>query len=589
MEKRLKKQKARLIRRVTLILLGVWLAVSAAYCAVRTETEISRLEAVCNSSLADCCAQLRYDSELGFSPDSLMNVGIHLQTTENLDGSITLEGSAFGKDEQLLILSNDKQRTVTDTSGMLCVCYGKTTDNPDSSESVYGFLKQQRLRDAVSDAQLEKIADYLHTERDDGQYYEVVCSGFFESLYTGEIIPAELTVVLTSEDNSWYCFDEPVERFTLHPDTKVQTYVSVESDAADNPICKANKMVRNVVPEAFLFGDPAANDIIGTLTDEQLQNADLKRVYRVSPFRMVYIGAQSVEYKIHDIDPYVDLSVSEEPLDLIHYDNFAVFYARRINLLSRCGGELLGGIGVLLGFFSLIAAVLILMMWRMIREQAQQEQKRVSMTNALAHDIKTPLFVISGFAQNLRENINTEKREHYSDKIVEQAQSANDLVHRMLELSRVDSAEFRLDLTSFDFAVLAEQTLQNYTLLPESRELVFARSGDNTVRADRALMQCVLENLVDNAVKYSPPGTCIRVAAEDGTLRVTNACESLKKSDLGDIFEPYHRLDKNTRKNGSGLGLAIVKAILDKHGFEYKARLNNGSFVFTVSMSRRGD
>lgn len=590
MEKRLKRQKARLIRRVTLILLSVWLAVSAAYVLLRTNSELKSVAGTSNHALSQYVYDLSNYSWEGVAPNRLQLL-LHKERVLSGDGTEI----ADDPDMQLVVTAAHKKAVVADTKGVLDVNFGAAEpDNPDSSWVLFGFLRQQRVRNALTDEQLARISAYFSEQREDGKYYELSCTRFFQSSHTDELIPLELAVVLTRDEQSWIAFDEIIERFTLSPDMTV-TDAYLNATVNDGSTYIGDKMHHNVIPLDFIQGKTGGDDILGSLTDEEKKlTGDTQKWVHTGPFQYVYLNTTSTLYSVHDLRDISSAEILTERTDentvrTIVAERFVLNYARRVNLLTRCGGELLGGTGVLLGFFALIAAVLILMMWRMMREQAAQEQKRVNITNALAHDIKTPLFVISGFAQSLRENINTAKRTRYADKIVKQAQAANDMVHRMLELSRLDSVNLRLHSEPFDLASLAEETLQNYILLPEGKQIVFSRQGDNTVTADKSLMQCVLENLIDNAVKYAPSGADIRVELHNGTLTVSNPCGSLSKADLGDIFEPYQRLDRNTTQNGSGLGLAIVKAILDKHGFEYKTRLNNGSFVFTVSMSRRGD
>ena len=89
--------------------------------------------------------------------------------------------------------------------------------------------------------------------------------------------------------------------------------------------------------------------------------------------------------------------------------------------MEGCIGSILTATGILFMFFLIIGVVLTVMMWRTLKMQIVEEQKRRDMTNALAHDIKTPLFILSGYAGNLKENVQTDKREHYHNPNVKAA------------------------------------------------------------------------------------------------------------------------------------------------------------------------
>ena len=97
------------------------------------------------------------------------------------------------------------------------------------------------------------------------------------------------------------------------------------------------------------------------------------------------------------------------------------------------------------------------------------------------------------------------------------------------------------------------------------------------------LIKTVVQNLTDNAVKYSKPKSEIKLDVTDKTLRVSNPSENLSKAELKAIWQPYVRKDKSRSKKGNGLGLSIVKSILDLHGAKYDAQMKDGEFVCTVT------
>ncbi|MBQ5440383.1 MAG: HAMP domain-containing histidine kinase, partial [Clostridia bacterium] len=196
------------------------------------------------------------------------------------------------------------------------------------------------------------------------------------------------------------------------------------------------------------------------------------------------------------------------------------------------------------------------------------------------HDIKTPLFVISGYAYSLKEDIDANERDEYLEKIIAQTENINSMVHKMLNLSKLNSFEMRLNCTEFDLAELVKEITGNYGALQNGKTIVIEFSGDNVITADKELITTAIGNLVDNAVKYSLPDSEIKVSVMDKELTVSNKCEPISKADLKRIWEPYERIDKSRHKKGNGLGLSIVKSILDLHKFKYSMTMERDTLKF---------
>ena len=257
-------------------------------------------------------------------------------------------------------------------------------------------------------------------------------------------------------------------------------------------------------------------------------------------------------------------------------------YAKEVDILDSCKTDLAFGVCAIFGFFLTIGAILCVMIWKTVKAQMIQEQKRLDLTNALAHDIKTPLFVISGYAYSLKEDIDENERELYLDKIIEQTDEVNSLVHRMLNFSKLDSYAMTLSKTEFDLGAMAESIAENYTALPDNKRLVCTRSGDNRIAADKELIRTALQNLIDNAVKYSLPDSEIQIDVTEKTITVSNESEPMTKSELRQIWQPYYRKDKSRHQKGNGLGLSIVKSILDLHKASYRMYMDGSRLICRI-------
>lgn len=224
------------------------------------------------------------------------------------------------------------------------------------------------------------------------------------------------------------------------------------------------------------------------------------------------------------------------------------------------------------GVLSLILAMLCAIIFscallRVWRKQERIEQVRRETTAALAHELKTPLSVLSATAELLGDNLAPEKQAHYLGVIQQQAQRMDGSVRQMLELSRLETGAKALRRTAFSLAELAQERLQAALPTDSTIHTEFAAQGEYEVNADRALLTRALDALLENAVQHTPEGGCISVHLADGVLSVTNTGDAIPADALPRLWEAYYQADPSRSAKGDGLGLSIAKTVFDLHGF----------------------
>ena len=215
----------------------------------------------------------------------------------------------------------------------------------------------------------------------------------------------------------------------------------------------------------------------------------------------------------------------------------------------------------------LCAIILSFALLRVWRKQERIEQVRRETTAALAHELKTPLSVLSATAELLGDNLAPEKQAHYLGVIQQQAQRMDGSVRQMLELSRLETGAKALRRTAFSLAELAQERLQAALPTDSTIHTEFAAQGEYEVNADRALLTRALDALLENAVKHTPEGGCIMVHLADGVLSVTNTGDAIPADALPRLWEAYYQADPSRSAKGDGLGLSIAKTVFDLHGF----------------------
>lgn len=207
-----------------------------------------------------------------------------------------------------------------------------------------------------------------------------------------------------------------------------------------------------------------------------------------------------------------------------------------------------------------------------IEKEKELEKLRREFVASVSHELKTPISLISGYAEGLRDDIvSGARREEYLDVILEESSRMAGLVQDMLDLSQLESGKFKLAEANFSLRELIAGTADKMSMEASRREveLQLELHGPEYARGDAVRIGQVLTNLLSNAMKHTPEGgrIQIRTVAENGNVLVElyNEGEPIPEADLPRIWETFYTIEKSHNREhaaGSGLGLAIVRNIL---------------------------
>jgi two-component system phosphate regulon sensor histidine kinase PhoR len=212
-----------------------------------------------------------------------------------------------------------------------------------------------------------------------------------------------------------------------------------------------------------------------------------------------------------------------------------------------------------------------------ITELRRLERVRRDFVANVSHEFKTPLTAIQGFAETLLAGAldDTTNRRHFVEIIRDHAWRLARLTDDLLKLSRIEAGRLELELRSVRVQALVNGCVETARLKAETKGLrikVALPEGLPLVRADGAQLGEVLQNLLDNALQYTPRGGEIEVSAcangSSVTFTVADTGIGIPESDLERIFERFYRVDaaRSREAGGTGLGLAIARHIVDAHG-----------------------
>jgi signal transduction histidine kinase len=198
----------------------------------------------------------------------------------------------------------------------------------------------------------------------------------------------------------------------------------------------------------------------------------------------------------------------------------------------------------------------------------------------VSHELKTPLTVISGFAETLRDDdMEAKQRRHFAETIHASAQRMQRLVDDLLDLSRIESGGWKPSPTRLDVAALVEEALLPYRAVAERKGIQLRASiapEGERVFADATALRQILSNLVDNAIRYTGDGSVTVFAEEDEGgvwIGVRDTGVGIAPEHLPRIFERFYRADaaRSREAGGTGLGLAIVKHLAEAHAGRVRA------------------
>ncbi len=223
-------------------------------------------------------------------------------------------------------------------------------------------------------------------------------------------------------------------------------------------------------------------------------------------------------------------------------------------------------------------------------EQAWQEQRRF--LSDASHELKTPLTVILSSADLMAEHaVENSDLAPYVDNIRSESRRMRALVEDMLTLSRTESGQQTLPLTGVDLSDLAMDTALHFepVAYEAGRTLLYDLQEDISLTADGESLRQLLGILLDNAIKYAPVDSAIRLTLhrsdKAAVLEVENGGEPIPPSALPHLFERFYRADSSRSEHGSfGLGLSIAQAIAHRHGGEIRCRSDEHGTCFTVTL-----
>ncbi len=227
-------------------------------------------------------------------------------------------------------------------------------------------------------------------------------------------------------------------------------------------------------------------------------------------------------------------------------------------------------------------------------ELEHTDELRRDLLANVSHDLKTPLTMIKGYAEMIRDlNYNNEeKRNANLNVIIEESERLNVLVEDLLTLSKIQANKDTINKEEFDLVALINNVIKRYSIYKEIEGYVFELNMPDEViiNADKKKIEQVIYNLINNSINYTGKDNKVIINVIKGKkirVEIKDTGKGIKKEDLPHIWEKYYHSKKKHKRNviGTGIGLSIVKTILESHNFKYGviSKLNKGTtFYFEI-------
>lgn len=264
-----------------------------------------------------------------------------------------------------------------------------------------------------------------------------------------------------------------------------------------------------------------------------------------------------------------------------YYSEYWTVCATEVNLLKLTYPTLIFvWISCFVTFF--IAALIIsTQSYKLYKRRDDLEKYRIETTNALAHDLKTPLSIISGYAENLIENVNTEKKDHYAANIQANVKRMDKIVLGMIELSKLESDSFKIKYEDVSLSEVCDKLINHYSPICDEKQIVINMEGDEVIKTDFALMERVINNFFVNALEHTPNSGSINITINEDILEFYNSGSHIPEKELTEIWKPYKKVDSSrSNTKGTGLGLSISSKILELYNFSYGAKNYDNGVIF---------
>ncbi|MBQ2974228.1 MAG: HAMP domain-containing histidine kinase [Clostridia bacterium] len=445
----------------------------------------------------------------------------------------------------------DKDGNIVARSGSWLRCYDFEGENFHCYLEPY---MTSEIKKTVAENQKE--TGYLFSHR------------FEYNIKNGEIVPVKLVVCDYNTENRF----APENLITLtFSDEKAQYSITDNEESGSN----VNIYTTFVDTDENRYEHKLYTELYETIESEEMKE---KMVRLCSQDNYGGGGSSSSAY----FDYYDMIEVDGKKYCILQLSKRSEFLG---TLLSHQFREFL--IMELLVFI-FIGFIIVLTANNIYNKNKKLENARVAFTGAAAHELKTPLAVISNQCECILEDIAPEKNKDYVESIYDEAKRMNNLIVTLLQYNRVSVLD-KINKEKTDLASLARSETEKYTSIFEKKNIdVEIDTEKCEISCNTELLALVIDNFLSNAANHTLRNGRVKITVKKGVLTVYNSGSYITAEDAQHIWNEFYREDKarTSGKNSTGMGLAMSKKILQLHGYKYGFKNTDSGVEFYFSAVR---
>ena len=364
---------------------------------------------------------------------------------------------------------------------------------------------------------------------------------FYINEEDGDLVPVKVRVTLIDEELALGSDDSDKKKETLvelQPDVDLTGYKHITSD-----MCRSKITMCFTCPDSYL-DKSAANSFVH---EEDIYKSD-------DEFTDFWSGWE-LRYSERDIS----------------------------SLLNACPGIVSMAYIVVVFIVLLLTFIITAFKYNHAKSVYEIFEYRKKVTDAMAHDLKTPLAAISAYAENLEENVNSDKRGYYTSRIRENVDSMNRMIEGVLDFSKNESGEVKVEIKELSVKDCVKSEVDAMKDLFEKNDLKVEITGsDVLVKTDENLFRQALKNLLSNANNFAREGTVVDVTVTASELIISNKTDE-KVKNVDDLKKPFVKgSGERGDKSGTGLGLAIAESSLEAAGQKLEIAMEGDLFKAKV-------
>ncbi len=540
--------------RIFSVLMAIYLVLMICFCIFlinqEKKAEILQLNSYTAYTNQTISKILRENMDDQYRIKDISKVKKQLVNNVTINPYLGSEMALFSRDFSLITQSND-----------YWVCNYTEYKVGNKSYSGYAYLNQHEWFNAK---EIKEIEEYLYAQpkaKKAGELsgYTVDLDGFW--LDNEMIIPHKVIVTPLYASS----FDEHQNvNSSSGSRTGEIAYINNYKDQKQLPYFEYG----NIIPvNTFNKNSETQSELRKLVQDEQ----KLEQVIQLGEFGVEFQREGLFTYKYYQVLPYEN-HFKQDNKDK-NFSQFWTVFAGKINFYNTCKSTLYFVWISCLILFMAAAVILSAQTYRTYKKREEFDKQRSDTTNALAHDLKTPLCIISGYAQNLIENIHTDKREYYADNILTNVNRMDATIHKILELLKLESDFPEMSIEEVSLDGLCQDIVNRYKDLTEDRRITAIVEGNSVCKADKELIERVIDNFFINALNNTPEGGSISLRVNDNTFEIFNSGSYIPEDVINEIWLPYRKGDESRgNSKGTGLGLSIARKILNLHKFPHGAK-----------------